>query len=314
MKKLILSFLFGLFCFLPFSQIAEAQPITTKDVFSEFENEPLDRGNILGKMTTLIDYTDYEGSDTNRGELQFRNVVEKVVKFLRRMMIWIAVLFSAWSGLHLVASRTNQELLDEKKRHIYSMATGFVVLLIATVLVDEVFFGEYGEVLQDEETIRQMASRGVSELQGIFRYVTTFVVAVAVGFLIFSAIKLIVAAGEREEEVSNIKRRMVYTLGGMALIVSSETFVRIFMREGKLSVPDIPDSIKLIADWANFILGIIGVLAVFGIVYAGIRLITGMGIDEEGKEDAKRILTACVIGLVVAFSAWTLMYYFMVPY
>lgn len=328
MKKLFL-LLFSLFL-LGFSGgtvLAEdaPPPLTSKDVLF---NEDLLRGT---KLHNYAEFTDeevetmvndwqfdeslpeeYKNRETP-GEFFFKNTILKVTDFIRKIMIPLAVLFSAWGGFQLIASRNDEQLLEEKKRHIYSMATGFVVIFLATVTVDNVFFGEYGQALDSREITTEFATRGISEIQGLFRYATTFVVAIAVGFIIFSAIKMMVTAGEREEEVANLKKRLVYTITGMVLLVSAQNFVRIFLREGKLSVPDIPDTIELVIRWGNFVLGLIGVLAVFGMVYSGIRLVSNMGVDDEGTEDAKNILKACGIGLVLAFSAWTFMYYFLVP-
>ncbi|MCF7917385.1 pilin [Candidatus Gracilibacteria bacterium] len=301
-----------------FSESVSAQETTPKPPTTQSLFDP-ESGFF---KTDLKDYTNEvlpdgisgpENRET-KGEKQFKNVVTRVKDYLRKIMIPIAVLLTVWGGFHLIVSRTDQELLAEKKRYIYTTAIGFIVLFLATVTVDNVFFGEYGEALDNREITSEFAYRGFAELQGLFRYTTTFVVAIAVGFVIFSAIKLIIAAGEREEEVANLKKRLVYTLMGMALLVSAQSFVQIFMKDGRLSVPDIPQSLDLLVRWGNFILGFLGILAVFGIVYSGVRLVMSMGIDEEGTEDAKNILKASAIGLVVAFSAWTLMYYFVVPY
>jgi hypothetical protein len=293
-----------------FSMEAEAEnpPKKASDLFEE--KEP----GAFWRSAGLTDYTLLPQNEPKKGHAFFKNTVFTVTDFIRKMLIPLAILLTVWAGFQLIASRNDQELLEEKKRHVYGIAIGFVVIFLSTVLVDNVFFGETGNVLDNDKTIKEFAERGFTEMRGLFQYATTFVAAIAVGFIIFSAIKMMVTAGEKEEEIANLKKRLVYTTTGMVLLVSAQNFVKVFRDDdGKLAVPDVPDSIEIIVKWGNFILGLIGLFAVFGIVYSGIRLISTMGVDDEGTQDAKNILKACGIGLILAFSAWTLMYYFVTP-
>jgi len=226
-----------------------------------------------------------------------------------------------WAGTTLILSSGEEEEFDRRKRMVYAAFFGWMILLTAVVLVDYVFFGQTGEIFRDTTTatVETLAQRGVTELQGLFKYLVTFAVAVGVAFVVFSALKLILAGGEDEAQISNIKKRIVYTAGGMALLVSAEKLVSFFstkVRNGSdvmmLSTPDIPDTIRFIVDWGNFLLGLIGTISVLMLVWGGVRLIANFGVDEQAIDNAKKTIMAAAIGLVLAFSAWTLMWFFLV--
>lgn len=55
----------------------------------------------------------------------------------------------------------------------------------------------------------------------------------------------------------------------------------------------------------NFLLGLIGVIAVLAIIIAGVRLIVGTG-NEEQAATAKKIILWAIVGLVVVILAWVI--------
>lgn len=55
----------------------------------------------------------------------------------------------------------------------------------------------------------------------------------------------------------------------------------------------------------NFLLGLVGVVAVLAIIIAGVRLIAGTG-NEEQAATAKKIILWAIVGLVVIILAWVI--------
>ncbi len=329
MKKIFLGFAIALSLLTQSGAVVAVGP-TTEDVFKEggfFFTKDGDGKTQLkdyAPFTTPKGWKAEDGTDATKG---WRNVVDTADDYLKRVIVALAILWTAWSGLSLILSSGEEEEFTKRRRHIYGMTVGFMLMLLAPLIVDDVFFGKEGEVLRDApameengevtesaaETVTTFAQEGVKQLQGIFKYFTSFAVIAGVAFLIFSAVKMMLAGGEDEGEITALKKRLVYTLLGMAILVSAEKIVEIFTDNKKLMVPDERKLIYLVTDWGNFILGFIGVLAVFALVWGGIRLISNLGQDETAVEEAKKIVIAAVIGLIVAFSAWTLMYAFVVP-
>ncbi len=323
MKKFLLIGLLSLsFLFIGGNTLYAVDAPTTIDIFGRGV-EDFD----LSKQTDLFDYTIYKKPDGTgekealTGEYSFRFMVENVINYIKKLLVPITILFIVWAGTTLILSSGEEEEFDRRKRMVYAAFFGWMILLTAVVLVDYVFFGQTGEIFRDTTTatVETLAQRGVTELQGLFKYLVTFAVAVGVAFVVFSALKLILAGGEDEAQISNIKKRIVYTAGGMALLVSAEKLVSFFstkVRNGSdvmmLSTPDIPDTIRFIVDWGNFLLGLIGTISVLMLVWGGVRLIANFGVDEQAIDNAKKTIMAAAIGLVLAFSAWTLMWFFLV--
>ena len=151
------------------------------------------------------------------------------------------------------------------------------------------------------------------EVVGVFDYLTMFAVAIAVAFIVWNAFTLIIAGGEDESQITEMKKRIIYAVVGIIILVSAKPMIAIISNgDGRLVIPSVFGGISIVARWINFILGLIGIFAVIAIIYAGIRLITHFG-DEEATTQAKNIIMGAVIGLILAFSSWTIIHYFIAP-
>ena len=69
-----------------------------------------------------------------------------------------------------------------------------------------------------------------------------------------------------------------------------------------LGSADLQDTVIAIIQW---ILGLLGLVAVILILYGGFTWMTAGG-SEEKVEKAKKIITAAIIGLVVVLVAWAI--------
>ena len=71
----------------------------------------------------------------------------------------------------------------------------------------------------------------------------------------------------------------------------------------------VPRDIRLVVvDYIKIILGFLGILSVILILYAGFKWMTAGG-KEEQVADAKKIIIACVIGLIIILSAYVIANY-----
>ncbi len=306
--------------------LAQTNSLTNQPIFS---NDPEDLFfNSKYGSEYLKDYTfrvENSLTKSDRGEFQFRIIVDILRDYLHKFLIPISIILIAWGGVQLIASRGKEEVYNEKKQMILSVALGFAIILLSVVAVDSIFFGSEGEILHENDSV-EFASRGFTELQGIFNYLLTFAVAVAVGFVIFASIRLIMAGSDNQEALSTFRKQILFASIGMVILVSAQKIIDLFTNNrgfyseagvGKttreLAVPEITGTIAFLIDWINFILGVIGVIAVISLIWAGIRLMLNFGINDEATEEAKRIVVASIIGLILAFSAWTIMFFFIAP-
>jgi len=155
--------------------------------------------------------------------------------------------------------------------------------------------------------------------------------AVAIGFLVYAGIRMVIAQGN-EEEWTTQKRNIMYSIIGLAIVGFSGDLVRIFSvycpstgvdanglpctPGGFLHDPNaIVRSATLFDQRSQFIITfikyLIGSIAVLMIVRSGFRLITSSGNEEKLAED-KRSLVYGVVGLlliIMADSAITNVFY-----
>ena len=263
------------------------------------------KGTFLGQETDLVDYT----GTSSDGTLQFRNVVEILIDFLKKVMVPIAIILVAYSGIELFLSFQNEEKMDAKIRHLTGILVGFLTMTLAVHIVDWVVFGQEGDIFRGEVDTAEFARRGFEEVSGLFDMFASFAVIIAVGFIVYNAITLIMAGGEDEGQISEIKNRILYSMIGIIIIISVNPIIDAFTSGGQLVMPEVRGTITIVAKWLNFIIGFIGLAAVIAMIYAGIAMIIHFG-DDTAIEKAKTIMISAAIGLILAFSSWALVYYF----
>lgn len=289
-----------------FSPIIDAQ-VKIPDTSELFQT---DSAVNLAETSNIKDYTSGSSDD---GATQFRTLTIKLTNFLRELMGPIAVLLLVYGGVELYLTHGNEEKYKQTINQIAGIGTGFLLMLIAVNLVDWVFFGREGEIFRGNIDPADLARRGMIEIRGLFDYITAFAVIVAVAFIVWNAITLVITGGEDEAQISATKKKIIYSIIGIVIMVSVKSMVEMITDyDGGLTMPSIELGVTLVARWVNFILGLIGVFAVIAIIYAGIRLILHFG-DEEATTQAKNIVMGAIIGLIITFSSWTIIHYFISP-
>lgn len=274
-------------------------------LFERRSGDDAAKGTFLGQTTDLVDYT---GSSSD-GTIQLRSVVEKLIDFLKKVMVPIAIILVAYSGIELFLSFQNDEKMDKKIKSLTGILVGFLAMALAVNFVDWIIFGKEGEILRGGVDPAEFAQRGFQEASGLFDLFTSFAVIIAVAFIVYNAITLIMAGGEDEGQLAEIKKRILYSVIGLILLISIRPIIEVFTTNGQLTMPEIRGTISIVAKWLNFLLGFIGIFAVVAMIYAGIQMIIHFG-DDTQVENAKKIMTAAGIGLVLAFSSWVIVYYF----
>ncbi len=339
MKTFLISGFVAVVFFLSLPVFAQSQR-STLDIFS---NNPSTQ-DLYTKYSPLHDYT----PEVLYGENKFRGILFVVQDFAYGIFIPIAILLTVWAGIQLIFSRGSEDTFTEKKTQFIGVFLGFAVLLLSRVIVDDVFFGidfddgfwglrqvgdyfgftneenrmivDAGQIFNDSDSA-SFAKSGFRQLEGIFNYLITFAAGVSVLFVIYASYRMITA--DNDDTLSKARNQILYVLGGMALLISARRIIGLFRREsqskigldglfndGGLSLPKVSPTTDLVIQWTNFALSFIGIVAVVGLVYGGIQLITSLGESDEAQQNAKKIVIASIAGLVLSISAWTIIYYF----
>lgn len=317
-----------------------------QDIFrrdpGHLKNLPSDVKPYFPYASPLKDYTENPdlklyGEKVHLRTYGLRSIAQKIRLFIQRIMAPFAIVMIIWAGLSLMAGSKEDQAFTDRRNQIVGMAFGFILLMLSPVVVDEVFFGVSGDVMgdttepivlyspddplvyqrtPDKEISTIRARYGTSQLYGLYSFFSSFAVAVATAFLLYTLIRMVMSGG-KEDEFGNAKKRVMYTLIGIAIIQVTEAVVNITTsghkfsdnprtdEAGKFQVPDTIQTIDFFIEWTNIFLGLVAVLSLVSAVWAGILILGHLGNDEY-IEKGKNILKYAVIGLILAYASFTI--------
>ncbi|HLD34689.1 MAG TPA: hypothetical protein VJB62_02395, partial [Patescibacteria group bacterium] len=87
------------------------------------------------------------------------------------LMSGIAVVVIIGMGVKMIASGSNEEEVKKIKTGLGVAIAGLILIQFADIIVKKVFFGEYGEFLEDKTSAEEFAKEGTAELRGIIGWV-----------------------------------------------------------------------------------------------------------------------------------------------
>lgn len=267
----------------------------------------------------LIDYTgtdtvgsptgdDGERQNISTGAYYFRIVANKAIDYMKRLLTPIAIATLFFGGLLLFWSRGDDQVMEERKKQLAGTALGLGTIIIAYTFVDRMFFGVRGQIFADADS-STFGQEFIMQAEGIFDFLATFAIPIAVLYVLYTSFQLIFG-GENEEELTGLKKRITWTLLGMAVLVSWKYIVpSVFVLYGdSFAMPSTQSLVGIAFFWTNILLTFVATLAVVAFVWAGIRMVASFG-DDEGFNAAKKTMIYAVIGLVLAFSGFVLIRY-----
>ncbi len=300
MSKIFLSFVISI---MSISFVCETSfaVVDSRSVFS---------GNreLLGEQLDIKDYSNISIDGRSCQNREIRCIIESIIEYLKKLLLPIAIVLLMWSGIYLLLVRTDEEAFKKRKNEVFGIFAGFMIILISASLIDNVFFGTQGEILQGADT-SWFAQSALIQINGLVNFLLTFVVPVGVLVLIVSAFQLIIGGGD-DEQMSKAKKKIIYVIIGIAVILLTQSIVGALTGGEEIKPINAKPYLIILVSWINWILGFIGVLGVLAIVWAGISMIAHFG-DEERVESAKNIIKFVAIGLIIAFSSWTIIRFFL---
>ena len=220
-------------------------------------------------------------------------------------LIWIAVLAAKF-----VISQGKEENLSKYRQQFGWIVVGFFVISIAEFAAFEVFDPTAGNDILAGETEKNFSDK----IFQIIEYVNYFVTGLILLMLGYSGFHLVVDGGNDsavDEEIKFIKNGLF----GIILILLPKIFVEIFA--GKNSLDPTKETENFSAEFAverglveaagviNYALTFLSIIAIFMLVLSSIYFVSSLGNDNE-MQRARRIITGSIIGLVIAFSSFTI--------
>ncbi len=212
----------------------------------------------------------------------------------RVLFIATAVFFFLQYGLKLLFDPDSSDTVSSVK-----LAYGYGITACAIVGISTYIVAAVG---QDARATLVNPGPVASGIGNIVLYMRLVVATLVTVFILIQGIRLIVKQGS-EEEFQNARTQFIHCIMGVAVILLANTLVTAFL-PGSGSVILAVEIVGII----NFILTLIGALAVFTIILAGILLV--LSVDESLKDRAKKAIVTAIIGLIIALLSYIIVRFF----
>lgn len=232
------------------------------------------------------------------------SIILFAIDALKYVLGGIAVIFIVIAGIKIiVAGKGIDEAAEKQIDAIKFVIYGLLLVIIADTVVNEVFFGEYGECVASATNAKACAQEGGKLIRGLYTFVEMFVGAIAVLMIVVAGFSLVTSAGD-EEKIKKQKTRIGIAIMGILVIGLSELVVKkIIFPEGGSKPIDVALGLTLVSKVTSFVSSFIATLSILFIIYGGYLYVANFGNDEViGK--AKKILIGAVAGIFIALAAF----------
>jgi len=263
----------------------------------------------VGTPTGLPGYstTSHGNAAAQPGASNITSAIYYVIDYAKYIMGTVAVVTIIVSGVKLVTAggKGIEEESKKQKDHLKYAIIGLVIIIVADQFVQQVFFGQQGEIFSSKSTLQEAATAGATQIRGIYEVVAYISGALAILMIVIAGFKYL-SSGGNEENMKKAKNQIIYAGIGLMLIGIAEFAVKdvIFPQQGT-QLPDVEKTKLLIISITNFIAGFITTLAAVMYIYGGYIYVTAFG-NEEANSKAKKIIIGATIGLVLAMGAFAI--------
>jgi len=209
--------------------------------------------------------------------------------------------------------RQSEEALTTARRTVLGVVVGLFLVFTSEQFVDALYGGftiDAGEVLSDPSNIDAGTLILSEELFGILRWGETIVAIVAIGLLVAEAVMVLASFGS-EQALQKANRAVLYTILGILLIVFDRMIATIFGYTQIGALPGAPDASIFIVEIFGFVrlvLGLVAIVAIAVIIYAGFLMMGSFGNDELITK-SRTILINAIIGFLLIAVAFTIVHF-----
>ncbi|MGE4443719.1 MAG: hypothetical protein AB7E37_01855 [Candidatus Altimarinota bacterium] len=305
MFKIIIKFLITLSLFsLPlFSFANENIRITNENTGRNANNEYL--GEMEGNEFFYVGTT---------GEKGIKNLLLNIARDLRVIVFAIVLLVGLILVIKLIFGENTDEEQKKLKMGILWASIGIMVMQIAFSVYKILFDRDIGAPLG-----RNLSEKLIEPFTDMLMLFASFIF-IAMG--IYAFYKIVTAGGE-EDKVSKGKTTIVQAIIGFIVIKFADIIVTntfnpdcggggILSYYGTNICENITDNAKIVTTLLNWMNSFLAIIIVLMIMYAGFLVLTSGG-DSDKHDKAKKILLYVGIGLLILFTSYLILTFFIVP-
>jgi hypothetical protein len=279
-------------------------------------------------------YGDIPAPDKNQdAQTQFASLVWGLVQNVRYIIGAVAIAMIVFSGFRMVTGWGKEDVYQQQRANIFFAIIGLTAVGMAGELANvfavtcpPAVAGQptapcvVGGFLKDPNAIVRTATLFDQRTQIIITFIKYFVGAIAVLMIVTNGLRM-VTMGSSEDKIELDKKNLFYSVIGLVLIIMADTVInKVLYKIDRTRYPgvggvepaiDATRGLNEIIGFTNFIVSIVGPLAVAILLAGGIMYMTSAGNDErQGK--AKRLITAALIGLIIIYGAFAIVNTFIV--
>jgi hypothetical protein len=180
------------------------------------------------------------------------------------------------------------------------------IIIFSLILIGVFSCGAYLNAAAKIEFVNPLQYNTVEQFVTAFLgALRDIIVLISVLFIVIGGILYMTSAGN-DQRIETAKKAITAALIGLSIGIAAPTFVQeTYVMLGATDVPDVEGASSFAAilqNVLNFLLGIMGVIAIIMLVLAGILYMTSAG-DESKIDTAKKMTKWAIIGVAVALSA-----------
>lgn len=235
----------------------------------------------------------------------FRGEGNNMLLVMNIVLGTVAIIYLVILGFRMVMAQGNEEQMSGHKKQF-----GWIIVGLATISVAEFFAYSAFDPVYDITADTQTAAFKSKVLQ-LVRFGQYIVVGLA--FLVgsLSAYNLITGTtGGDDEVIQEEKKVLLSFLFGFGYILFARVIVeRIFFVDDGTRA-DASTGVKEIIGVINYGLGYVIAAAAMMLVLASLYYVTSLGSETQANR-AKSLIMACIIGLILAISAFVLGRFFL---
>ena len=293
------------------AQEDSAQNETTQEQTGQDEGEEQPKS-----IFELPDPSRYEGvavTSAGSAQQQFNELVNGLVQALRFIIGAVAVLMAVYSGFRMITGWGKEDVYQKARASLLYAVIGLAAVGLAGE-ISTIFSLEKGGFLRDPNQVLRTAVLFDQRTQIIITFIKYFVGGVAILYIIRSGLRLI-TAGESEEKVAIDKKNLTYGAIGLVLIIIADTAIsEVFFKIDLTRYPGVGGAepeidpargVQEIVGFTNFIVSIVGPIAVLALLAGGVMYIIAAG-EEEKMARAKRLILLALVGIVLIYGAFAI--------
>ncbi|MBD3327872.1 hypothetical protein GF340_01055 [Candidatus Peregrinibacteria bacterium] len=287
---------------------------------------------VFAQLFPLPDSTQYGDNIAQpqgaTAQAQFASLTFNIIQNVRYIIGAIAILMIVYAGFRMVTGWGQEDVYDQQRQSILWAGVGLVIVAMAGELTNvfQVTCPEpvpgaanapciaEGGFLKDPNAIIRTAVLFDQRTQIIMTFIKYLIGGVAVVQIVISGFRLI-TMGAKEEKIETDKKKLIYAGGGLFLIIIAETMIKRVLYKVDLSrypstggpepAIDAVRGVQEIVGFTNFIVSIVGPIAVLALLGGGVYYLTSGG-NEEQQSKAKRIIFAALVGIILIYGAFAI--------